>query len=519
MPVTPAAPPPGRAAAAPDRPVRPGAVLFVSCLALGAVVAAMASLNVALPDLGRETHADQTQLSWIIDAYSLVFAALLLPAGAIGDRFGRRRALLVGLAVFGAGSGLAALTTDPNALIVLRGVLGVGAALVMPATLSTITSTFPRAQRTRAVSVWAAVAGASAVVGLLASGTLLEFWSWRSVFLLNVLLAAVALVGTLLVVPESAEPGAPRIDTGGALLVAAGLAALVYSVIEAPGRGWGDPATLGGIGLGLVVLAGFVGWELRQRHPLLDPRLFRNRRFAAGSISIMLQFFAFFGFIFVVMQYLQLVRGDNALVAAVSVLPMAAAMVPVSRLSPRLTARFGARGPWVLGLLLIAAAFTVLSALDGASPYGLVAAGLLPLGAGMGLAMTPATTAVTDALPRALQNVGSAVNDLSRELGGALGIAVLGSVLSATYRSHLDLTGVPAGLADRFRSSLGAAATAPAPVAEHARAAFVDGMHLALLGGAAVTLLAAALVALLLRRAGEPAADERAAVQPVPALH
>ncbi|WP_371495644.1 MFS transporter [Kitasatospora sp. NBC_00374] len=500
----PAVKPPDPSAAT-GQPVRHGAVLLVTCLALATVVAAMASLNVALPDLGRETRASQTQLSWIIDAYSLVFAALLLPAGAIGDRFGRRRALLAGLAIFGGGSGLAALTTDPTTLVALRGVLGIGAALVMPATLSTITSTFPRAERTRAVSVWAAVAGASAVVGLLASGTLLELWSWRSVFLLNVLLALAALVGTLLFVPESAESDAPRVDVAGAMLVAAGLAALVYSVIEAPTRGWGDPATLGGLGLGLAVLAGFVAWELRQRHPLLDPRLFRNRRFAAGSISITLQFFAFFGYIFVVMQYLQLVRGDNALVAAVSVLPMAVAMVPVSRLSPALTARFGARRPWIAGLLLIAAALAVLAALDGDSPYGLVVAGLLPLGAGMGLAMTPATTAVTDALPRALQNVGSATNDLSRELGGALGIAVLGSILSATYRSHLDLPGVPAHLADQARSSLAAASGAGGAVAEQARTAFVDGMQLALLGGAAATVLAALVVALLLRRSGPPA--------------
>ncbi|MFJ1707719.1 MFS transporter [Kitasatospora sp. NPDC088346] len=503
----PAVKPPDPSAAT-GHPARHGAVLLVTCLALGAVVAAMASLNVALPDLGRETRASQTQLSWIVDAYGLVFAALLLPAGAIGDRFGRRRALLAGLAVYGGGSGLAALTTDPGTLLVLRGVLGAGAALVMPATLSTITSTFPRARRARAVSVWAAVAGASAVVGLLASGTLLEFWSWRSVFLLNVLLALVALVGTLLFVPESAEPGAPRVDVVGALLVAAGLAALVYSVIEAPTRGWGDPATLGGIALGLAVLAGFTGWELRQRHPLLDPGLFRNRRFAAGSISITLQFFAFFGYIFVVMQYLQLVRGDSALTAALSVLPMAVAMVPLSRLSPVLTGRFGARRPWLAGLLLIAAALAVLATLDAGSPYGLVLAGLLPLGAGMGLAMTPATTAVTDALPRSLQNVGSAMNDLSRELGGALGIAVLGSILSATYRRHLELPGLPADLADRARSSLGAASAAGGAVAEQARSAFVDGMRLALLGGAAATLLAALVVALLLRRPGQPAEGE-----------
>lgn len=234
---------------APDAGSAPAArhnlILAVTCVALGTVVAAMASLNVALPDLARDTHATQTQLSWIIDSYSLVFAALLLPAGALGDRFGRRRALLAGLAIFGAGSAAAALTTEPSTLIALRGVLGVGAALVMPATLSTITSTFPRAQRARAVSVWAAVAGASALVGLFATGALLEGWSWRSVFLLNVALALVALVGTLLFVPESAEPQQPRLDVGGALLAVVGLVALVYSVIEAPTRGWADPVTLG----------------------------------------------------------------------------------------------------------------------------------------------------------------------------------------------------------------------------------------------------------------------------------
>ncbi|MFD0277679.1 MFS transporter [Kitasatospora sp. NPDC127111] len=490
-------------AAAPDGPpVRHQLVLLVTCLALATVVAAMASLNVALPDLARETHGSQTQLSWIIDVYSLVFAALLLPAGALGDRFGRRRALVVGLTLFGGGSGLAALTTDPTTLIALRGLLGVGAALVMPATLSTITGTFPRAQRTRAVSVWAAVAGAGAVVGLLASGTLLEFWSWRAVFLLNVLLAVAALAGTLLFVPESADPDAPRLDVGGALLATAGLGALVYSVIEAPTRGWAEPVTLGGIAAGLALLAGFVVWELRRSHPLLDPRLFRNRRFAAGTLSILCQFFAFFGYIFVIMQYLQLVRGDTAFVAAVSVLPMAVTMVPCSRLTPRLVERFGARGPWVLGLVLIAGAMAALGGLDADSPYWRLAAALLLLGAGAGLAMTPATTAITDALPRSLQNVGSAMNDLSRELGGALGIAVLGSLLSAGYRGHLDVTGLPPRAAEAARSSLAAAARIGGPVGEHARTAFVDGMRLTLLTGAGVAALAAVAVALLLRRPG-----------------
>ncbi|MCX4758578.1 MFS transporter [Kitasatospora purpeofusca] len=497
MPATAARPDRAAAPAAPDR--RHRAVLLVTCLALATVVAAMASLNVALPDIARATGGSQTQLSWIIDAYSLVFAALLLPAGAIGDRFGRRRALLVGLAVFGAGSGLAALTTDPDALIGLRALLGVGAALVMPATLSTITSTFPPERRARGVAAWAAVAGAAAVLGLFATGLLLELWSWPSIFVLNVVLAVLALAGTLLFVPESAEPDAPRLDVVGALLAVAGLGSLVYAVIEAPVRGWADPWTLVGGFAGLALLAGFVRWELRRRHPLLDPRLFRERRFAAGTLSITCQFFAFFGYLFVIMQYLQLVRERSALAAAVALLPMALGMAPGARLSPRLTDRFGARGPWVAGLLLIAGALASLGLLDADSSGWLVAAVLFPLGLGAGLAMTPATTAITEALPSALQNVGSAMNDLARELGGALGIAVLGSVLTAGYRARVDIAGLPPQLADAARSSLAAASRFGPPVADRARDAFVHAMHLTVLTAAGVVTLAAVAVAVLLR--------------------
>ncbi|MFE0461647.1 MFS transporter [Kitasatospora sp. NPDC058965] len=481
-------------------PVRHTAVLAITCLALATVVSAMSSLNVALPSIARETHAGQTQLSWIIDAYSLVFAALLLPAGALGDRFGRRRALLAGLTVFGAGSALAMTTTSPDALIAVRAVLGIGAALVMPATLATITSTFPRERRAGAVAVWAAVAGASAVVGVLVAGSLLQAWSWRSVFLLNVVLAGLAVLGVLTRVPESAEPEQPPLDVLGAVLVAGGLGLLVYSIIEAPQHGWGSLPTLGGIGLGLLVLGGFVAWELTTRHPMLDPRLFRNRRFAAGTLSIALQFFAFFGFIFVLMQYLQLVRGDSALKAAVSMLPMAATLVPGSRLSPLLGARLGARRPWVAGLVMAAVGLGLFSRVDGATPYWRLALILLLLGAGLGLAMPPATTAITDALPPTQQAVGSAMNDLARELGGALGIAVLGSILAAGYRSHLTLPGFPARVTEAARSSLGAAAGMGGPVLEHARTAFVAGLQDALLGGAAVVLAAAVGVALLLRR-------------------
>ncbi|MEH0631777.1 MFS transporter, partial [Streptomyces stelliscabiei] len=232
--------------------VRHGAVLAVTCLALATVVSAMASLNVALPDIARETHASQTQLSWIIDAYSLVFAALLLLAATLGDRFGRRRALLGGLALFAAGSAAATFSSEPGVLIALRALLGVAAAFVMPATLSTITSTFPREERTRAVSIWAAVAGASAILGLLTSGAVLEVWSWRSVFWVNVVLAVVAFVGAYVFVPESAEADRQRVDTIGAALTVVGLGILVYSVIQAPEHGWGSTRTLAGIAIGLA---------------------------------------------------------------------------------------------------------------------------------------------------------------------------------------------------------------------------------------------------------------------------
>jgi MFS family permease len=312
------------------------------------------------------------------------------------------------------------------------------------------------------------VAGASAILGLFASGLLLEVWSWRAVFGLNVALAAVAFVATLRVIPESADPDAPRLDVGGALISVAGLGLLVYSIIEAPTAGWTSARTVLGLIAGVLVLAGFVRWESRRADPLLDPALFGHRAFAAGTLSLTMQFFAFFGFIFLVLQYLQWVHHDSPLVAALSLIPMALAMMPFARiLAPRLAETVGASRVVPAGLVLGATGLVVLAQLDATSGYWLLLAGLLPLGSGMGLAMTPATAAVTDALPVDKQGVGSAMNDLSRELGGALGIAVLGSVLQSNYRGGLD---------------------------------FSAGMHDALLAGAGTVLAAAIAVAVLLRR-------------------
>jgi EmrB/QacA subfamily drug resistance transporter len=470
------------------------------CLALATVVSAVASLNVAIPSIARDTHATLTELSWVVDAYALVFAALLLPGGAIGDRFGRRKALLVGLAIFGIGS-LAAMTrADASWLIGMRAVLGLGAALVMPATLSTITSTFPDAERAKAVGTWAGVAGASAILGLLTSGLVLEVWSWRSVFAVNVVLAVLAIAGTLRVVPESADPDAPRVDRTGALISLASLGVLVYAIIEAPTRGWTDVWTIAGLGAGLVGLAGFVVFERRRRDPLLDPRLFTYRGFAAGTVTITLQFFAFFGFIFLLLQYLQLVLGDSPLQAALSLVPMAFGLMPTARvIAPKLAARLGTARTSVIGLVLAAAALGWLSTLDAGSSYWPLLVGLVPLGAGMALAMTPATAAITDALPREKQGVGSAMNDLARELGGALGIAVLGSVLQSVYRSNLDLTGVPAPAADQAKSSLALAIRLGPQVAASAENAFVDGFQTALMIGAGALLVAALGVVALYR--------------------
>jgi EmrB/QacA subfamily drug resistance transporter len=497
--------------------IRPGAVTAVVCLALAAVTAAMSSLNVALPDIARSTHASQTQLSWIIDAYSLAFAALLLPGGALGDRYGRRRLLLIGLSVFAVGSAVAMTASDATGLIALRAVIGLGAALVMPATLSTITSTFPPAQRVKAVSIWAGVAGGAAVLGVVASGALLEAFSWRSVFAVNVVLAAVALVGTFVIVSESADKNAPRLDLAGAALSVAGLVALVYSIIQAPTAGWVSARTLVGLGLGLLVLVAFVIVELRAEHPMLDPRVFTHRRLSAGSVSIFVQFFVFYGFIFLVLQYLQLIRRDSALVAAVSMLPMAATMMPTSRLAPKLAARFGSRAVCLSGLIGIAAALVVIAQLHARTPYWHLALGLLLLGAGMGAAMTPATSAITSALPKSQQGIASAMNDLSREVGGALGIAVLGSIATAVYRSNLTLPGVPDGVAQKARASLAVAAHLGAPVASRADDAFIHGFQVAFLIAAATAVVTATAVAALLPKR-ENATDDSTSTHTQPKL-
>ncbi|MGI8880341.1 MAG: MFS transporter [Jatrophihabitans sp.] len=469
------------------------AVLVAVCLSLATVVSAVTSLNVALPDLAKDTGASQTQVSWIVDAYALVFASLLLAGGAIGDRYGRRRVLLIGLLLFGSGAAGAMATSDVTALIALRGLLGVGAALVMPATLSTITITFTDRARTQAVAIWSGVAGASAVLGLVVSGSVLELWSWHAVFGLNVVLAVASLALVLRVVPESTSHEDGHLDVVGAVLFVVTLGTIIFSIIEGPTAGWVSARTVGGLVGGgvLLIVAGW--WEMRVTEPLLDPRLFRHRAFAAASLSITFQFFAFFGFVFLLLQYLQIVAGLGSLPAALCVLPIAVTLMPASRAAAGLVGKIGTRATCVAGLVLVTGGLLVLRELGTELNYVVLVGGLLLLGLGMGLAMTPATAALTDALPSDKQGVASAMNDLARELGGALGIAVLGSVLtsSITDRLHGMPHGGGASAADLPRL--------PGPVAALVRAAFVDGLQNALSLAAVVVAATAVLVAVLAR--------------------
>ncbi len=488
-------------------PRRTSLVLGTVGLALMAVVSAVSGLNVALPSLARETGASQTDLTWIVDAYTVVFAGLLLFAGALGDRYGRRRLLVIGLLVFGAAAAGALFTSDPTQLIGLRALMGVGAAGIMPTTLSVITTSFPASERPRAVGVWVGIAGGGAVLGLFASGLLLQSFEWQSFFGLNVALSIAALVGVLAFVPTSSDAHPPALDLIGALLSLVAVASTVFGIIEGPELGWGDPLAVGGIVAGVLAAAAFIAWELRAEEPMLDPRLFCLRGLSAGTLTIAVQFFAAFGFFFAILQYLQYVTGRSPLDAAIALLPMPLVMVPVARNAPRVASRVGFRRTAPVGLGVMAVGLFLMSRLTIDSPYWYFVIGLVLFSFGMGLAGTPATTALTGALPASKQGVASALNDVSRELGSALGIAILGSVINQHYRDAMApaVAALPPAIADHVLSSI-AFTTAPQAqqlgaagqkLVANAQVAFVGGVSGALEVAAGLALLTAVAVRML----------------------
>jgi EmrB/QacA subfamily drug resistance transporter len=474
--------------------------LVVLSLALVVISLDNTVLNVAMPTLADDLHASSSQLQWIVDSYVLVFAGLLLIAGSLGDRFGRRRGLQTGLVVFLLGSVAAALSTSPEMLIASRAVMGIGGAFIMPATLSVLTNVFPAEERPKAIGIWAAVSGLGIAIGPVTGGFLLEHFSWGSVFVINVPIALTALVLSFPLVPESKDPKAAKLDPFGAALSIAGITTLVWGIIEAGGsRGWGDPAVLSSFGLAVALLAAFAVWELHAPSPMLDVRLFRDRNFSASSASIGLVFFSLFGTIFFLTQYLQSVLGYAPLQAGEAIIPVSVGLILAAPIAAKLTVRIGARPIVMTGLTFVASALVLLSTAEVGSGYGLIAAVLVLMGFGMGLAMTPATEALMSSLPKEQAGVGSAMNDTVRQVGGALGVAVLGSLLTSGYRGGMD--GAPEAAQDSVGAAVGIAEQAGNDgLAVAAQSAFVDAMSTTVLVAAGVALLGALVAAVVMPR-------------------
>ncbi|WP_156025429.1 MFS transporter [Thermogemmatispora carboxidivorans] len=483
-------------------------IFAVVCLSLLAIDMDNTILNVALPTLARALGAGESQLQWFVDAYTLVFAGLLLTAGSLSDRYGRRLILMVGQLLFVAGSLWAALSGSANLLIAARAVMGLGAALIMPSTLSIIAAVFSGPERGRAIGAWSGLTGLGLIIGPVIGGWLLDHFAWGSIFLINLPVILVALVGALLIIPESRDPEQAHLDLLGVLLSIGGLGALVWGLIEAPTRGWGDWQILGALALALLLLLAFAVWEIHTSKPMLDVRLFRNPRFSVSSLTLTLFSFIAFGTLLLLTQYLQFVLGQTPLQAGVALMPLVPTLVIGSVVAPRLSERIGIKLPVSGGLFITAGGAALLTVVNWSSGYGLVALVLLVTGLGLGLAAAPAATAIMDALPVARAGVGSAVNDTTRQVGGALGIAVLGSVLSSFYRGALDgqdqINRLPLALADAVRDSIGkallAAEQVPLPargvLIETARRAFIEALNHSALVATAI-LIVGSLGALL----------------------
>jgi EmrB/QacA subfamily drug resistance transporter len=481
-------------------------VLAAMCIALVAVVASVSGLNVAQQALATDLGATQSQLLWIINGYTLVLAALLMPVGAIGDRWGRKPILLIGFVVFALSNLASAFSTDPTTLIGLRVLAGVGAAMIMPVTLSVITTSFPREEQAKAIGTWAGFAGAGGIIGLFVSAAIIDNATWPWVFALPIALAAISFVLTIAFVPHSVEHTEAGFDVAGSILSAVAVGALVLAFHEGPELGWNAPITVAALAAGIIGAAVFVAVELRRDHPLLDVRIFAIRGLAAGSINLFVVFAVMFSLFLVLVQYLQAVLGYSALRAASGLLPMAVMMMPLSTIAPTIAERIGFRRTLVTGMLLMSAGlFTFAMLADPNGGYLSVLPGILILGAGVGLSMSPSTAAITASLPEEKQGVASALNDTVREMGGAVGIALIGSVLNSAYQANIEpaTSALPPAVAEPVSEGIGGALGVAAQMGadgtallDSARQAFVDGMVPALLLAAGLSLAAALYTAL-----------------------
>jgi EmrB/QacA subfamily drug resistance transporter len=439
-------------------------------------------VNVALPALVRELHATTTQLQWVVDAYNLVFAALLLAFGSLSDRLGRKGVLLAGLCVFGVASLAGGFMTSPAGLIAARAVMGLGAAMIFPSTLSLIVNSFTeRRERAMAIGLWGATAGAAIALGPIVGGWLLGHFSWASIFVAMAPVAAVAAGMVAATVPTSRDPVAPRIDVPGFGLSTATMAVLVFTIIEAPDYGWASGPTIAGFAVAAVVFSLFVAWERRIEAPMLDVRLFRNMRFTAASGSVTVAFFSLFGFIFLMTQYFQFIRTYSALSTGVHLLPVASSVAVGSVLGTRLAVRVGTKVVVAVGLLAVAGFYGWVAAVISATTgYGTIAAQMVLYGLGMGFTSAPATESIMGAVSRHKAGVGSAVNDATRLLGGTLGVAVIGSVYASLYGSRLT-SGLPRGFPARLSAvahqSVGAALEVSNRLAQFGQRTLAGSVH------------------------------------------
>jgi DHA2 family multidrug resistance protein-like MFS transporter len=479
-------------------------LLGVLCLSLVMIVMAVSSLNVALPSIQSDLDASSTMLQWILDAYALVFAGLLLVAGALGDRFGRKGTLLIGLGVFGLGAIVSGFAGSAEVVIVGRAIQGAGAAFVMPATLSLLTAVFPPHERAKAIGTWVAFAGAGGALGPIVAGALLERFWWGSAFLFNVPVVAVTAIAIAIYSPRSRDESDTPLDPRGAALSLVGLTALLFGIIEGAERGWTDSFVVGSFVVAAVVLYGFVRWEMVAEHPMLPISYFADRRFSVGSAVITTSFFVMFGWFFLLSLYLQFVRGYSPLEAGLATLPLPPMFIILSPRSAAIAARLGSGRTMALGFLLVGAGFALLVPVTPDTPYVVLAAALALMGAGMAITAAPATTSIMSAVPQSKAGVASAVNDTTRELGGALGIAVLGTIVSSLYRSRLDLGGLslPADTTREAEASVGQAVTSSrqlsgggaSALVQRAGDAFTEAFALTAIISATIVVVAAILV-------------------------